>query len=314
MPNYTLSVVVHDNGIPSGECVRRCKSTTALATVLINDVNEPPYFTTANFTPSASTRTKRSARLLAALGWDDPDRGQMHYFGDSVGGEQGQVLSSDADALQAFEFLDSLSETIVTKAVLNFEYKPAYDFKVSIRDEQGLTNTANVAVTVVDTNDPPTVIDPMTIRVPENYLGNIGRYAADDEDCCFSAVNPDWGLLSFALDDDTHVEIETLTMADATTSPNVSTIVAYDYEAAASHTIDVTVTDGGGLLTQGSLVIEVINVNDAPVFSGISCPFRPTCSTRPTRSRATSSRRSRRTTTTRSSTSRTTIPTRCGRI
>ena len=50
MPNYTLSVVVHDNGIPSGECVRRCKSTTALATVLINDVNEPPYFTTASTT------------------------------------------------------------------------------------------------------------------------------------------------------------------------------------------------------------------------------------------------------------------------
>ena len=52
MPNYTLSVVVHDNGIPTGSCVWLCTSTTALATVLINDINVPPYFTAANYTLS----------------------------------------------------------------------------------------------------------------------------------------------------------------------------------------------------------------------------------------------------------------------
>ena len=55
--------------------------------------------------------------------------------------------------------------------------------------------------------------------------------------------------------------------------PNVSVIAEFDYEASASHTISVVVTDGGGLEQSGKLNIEVTNVNDAPVFSGVSCPL-----------------------------------------
>ena len=143
------------------------------------------------------------------------------------------------------------------------------------RAQYGRTaRAANVAVTVMDTNDQPTILsNPQTLRVPENFVGGIGRYLADDEDCCFSAVDPSWGLLSFAIDDTTYLEFETLAFADAKTSPNVSAISTFDYESSATYSLGVTVTDGGGLQQTGTLNIEVINVNDAPVFSGFSCPL-----------------------------------------
>ena len=273
MPNYTVTVAVFDNGIPTGSCFERCKNTTAQATILVNDINEAPSFTT-NRTQMTVLENASIGTFLAELGWTDPDRGQVHYFGKSVGGEQGQITSDDADTMASFEFYDSLSPKIVTKTALDFESKLTYTFTAAITDEEGLSGVATVEVTTIDTNDRPSVAsDVQTLSVAENYVGSIGTFLADDEDCCFSEANPSWGLLSFTLDDDSNVEFETLTLSSVKTSAEVSVTTAFDYEVSASHSITVTVTDGGGYVQSGTLTIAVENVNDAPTFVDAACPL-----------------------------------------
>lgn len=93
MPNYTVTVAVFDNGIPTDEsCTERCKNTTTEVMVFVTDVNEPPYFVDNSTTVSIFENASVGA-VAGVLEWGDPDRGQTHYFGETLNFEQGQVMT-----------------------------------------------------------------------------------------------------------------------------------------------------------------------------------------------------------------------------
>ena len=177
------------------------------------------------------------------------------------------------DASKVFEFQDSLSNKIVTRSFLDFESNATFSFTATITDDAGLSATMQVGVIVKDANDRPTVPETQTLTVAENFLGPAGTFSASDQDCCYSEIDPAWGVLSFTLDDDSNLVFETLTETSETTSPGVTVKTTFDYEDAASHSIIVTVTDGGGYFSSGELIVDVANANDAPEFASISCPF-----------------------------------------
>jgi len=203
--------------------------------------NRPP--TGIQFSPALVEENVPAGGLVGSLQAIDPDPGDSHVF-ELVPGEE------DWDnALVAVEGTE-----LHTASEIDFEQHPFLMFRVRATDATGLWVEQAFMVEVQDRNEAPTGLSLSPPWVAEGRTPGslVGRLYVDDPDHSilfnFTLVGPP---VPFTL-----------------AGNEVRTTVALDHETGPAYVLTIRATDWGGLWIEESFVVEVLDVNEAPVAVG----------------------------------------------
>ncbi|MCG9127788.1 cadherin domain-containing protein [Candidatus Poribacteria bacterium] len=245
---YSVTITVTDNGSTPG------LTDSISVTININDVNEAPTF------PSATTALNINENVAAASNIGSPITASDVDAGDSISYSLGGDDADDFD-------IGSTSGQVQTKSDLDFEDKSSYTVVIIATDSgtPGLTGMITATITVNDINDAPVFSDgESTMRsVDENTTSgsNIGAVVgATDEDTLPSA-----DTLTYTLGG-----TDAASFAIVSTTGQLQTNAALDYETKTSYSVTITVTDNGstpGLTDSINVTININDVNEIPFFS-----------------------------------------------
>ncbi|MFN9720382.1 MAG: beta strand repeat-containing protein, partial [Planctomycetota bacterium] len=233
--SYTLALTVRDGiNLSAPETI----------TIQIVDKNEAP---TLNPTPVITIdENTADGTLIGAVSGSDVDAGDSWTYA-IVGSNPVSPFTMDAVTGEI---------RVSNSSLLNFEAVTTIQLTVEIRDAAGLTNTQLVTVRLNDVNETPTGILLAGGTVNENSVG--GTYVGTT-----TGLDVDAGtVLTYTLLDDAAGRF----LINAGTGViTVAPGAILNYEAVTTHQITVRVTDAGGLFTERSFVLNVSDINDAPV-------------------------------------------------
>ncbi|MBF0272408.1 MAG: cadherin domain-containing protein, partial [Magnetococcales bacterium] len=230
--SYSINVIVTDSG---------GLTDTQAVTIGVVDVNEAPVITSAN-TGSVSENAAVSTVVYTATA-TDPDGGDTQSY--SLSGTDASLFA-----------IDATTGEVTLNAAANYESRSSYAFDVIVTDSAGLTDSQSVTVSVLDVNDAPWNLSFWIGYAVENTASSTVIYTAEatDQDAgdtlTYSLGGADGALFTL----------------DATTGA-LRLNASADYESRSGYSIDVTVTDSGGLTATNSVVISVFNLNEAPTFT-----------------------------------------------
>ncbi len=239
--SYTVMLTVSDG---------KLTSVITLA-IRVSDVNEAPTFTDGtSITREIAENTATGENIGAVITATDPDNDTLTY---TLGG-------TDASAFT----IDTATGQLKTSAALDYETKTSYSVTITASDG---TDTATIDVTI-------NVSDVTENRVPTFTAGtSTTRSVAENTDSGIdigspvSATDADNDTLTYSLGgtDASSFSIES-------TTGQLQTSAALDYETATSYTVTVSVSDGNGGTDSITVTINVTNVdetpaNNAPVFT-----------------------------------------------
>ncbi len=233
--SYTVTVTVTDGS----------STDTITVTVNVTDANDAPQFTDgANTTRSIAENTDASSNIGAAFGATDEDDDTLTYT----------LSGNDAASFS----IVSTSGQLQTKAALNYEVKSSYAVTISVTDNNGGSASINVTISVTDANDAPIFSD------GANTTRSIAENADSGADIgtAVTATDADSDTLTYALGgtDKASFSIDTST-------GQLQTKAALDFENDSSYTVTVSVSDGRGGSDSITVTINVTNVNEVPKFS-----------------------------------------------
>ena len=247
--SYKMTVSVSDGTL----------SDTITVTINITNVNEVPTFpaTTAT-TLEIAENTAANTNIGDPVTATDPDSGDTLTY------------SFDATGDTTFD-IDSSTGQLKTSAALDFETKNSYTVTVTATDSNSLTATIEVTINITNVNEAPTfpATTDTTLEIAENTATGTAIGVA------VSATDPDVaGTNTDVNPDDATVDALTYTLGgtDAasfdivSTSGQLQTKAALDYETDNSYSVTVTVSDGGTDTASVAITISVTNVNEAPTF------------------------------------------------
>ena len=238
-------------------------------TINVTDVNEVPPTPPANnapvFTDGTSTtrsiaeNTASGTNIGTAVAATDADNDTLTY---TLGGTDAASFS-----------IVSTSGQLQTKAALDYETKTSYTVTVSVSDGS-LTDSITVTINVTDVNEvPPT---PPANNAPVFTDGtSTTRSIAEN-----TASGTNIGTAVAATDADNDTLTYTLGGTDAasfsivSTSGQLQTKTALDYETKTSYSVTVSVSDGNAGTDSITVTINVTNVNEAPSFTDGSSTTR----------------------------------------
>lgn len=246
--NYSLRLVATDS--------RGLASKPVTVQVRVRDVNERPMFANALFTFSVDENLPASTRLVPSLQASDPDGGDTIMY--SITTESSTVVLNGAPS--TFGVDPSSGQLYQIADGLDFETNANYRLQVKATDKSGLSTTATVVINVNDINEAP-VLQSQQIRLPEDYalqseVGNRLSLLVADPEMAYEVFSysilagNDMGLFRIN-----------------PTSGLVTLVKPLDYETSTQHTLLVSVTDHGGLSAQAQLLVQVLDVNEAPVVN-----------------------------------------------
>ena len=158
-PLYILNVKVTDKG---------GLSATAIDSVKIINVNEPPVITTANFSIAENSPVGSVVGTLTAT---DPDAGDVLTYSISSGNGSGMFA------------IDGPTGKITLAKIPDYESTPLYNLTVKVTDKGGLSAIAIDSVKITNVNEPP-VIANSNFSIAENSpVGSVvGTLTATDPD------------------------------------------------------------------------------------------------------------------------------------
>ena len=209
-----------------------------------------PFFTDGiSTTRSVAENTASGQNIGNPVAATDADNDTLTY---ALGG-------TDADSFS----IVSTSGQLQTSAALDFETKNAYSVTVSVSDGKGGTDSIDITISVTDVNeDPP----PPTNNAPIFTDGiSTTRSVAEN-----TASGTNIGSTVAATDTDNDVLTYTLGGTDAdsfgivSTSGQLQTKAALDYETKKSYSVTVSVSDGKGGSDSITVTINVTDVNETP--------------------------------------------------
>ena len=217
---------------------------------------------------------------IEVIGTNDAPVIQAEVFSANEGSSliSGQLDSSDVDDGSTATFSISGGNTAPDGFILNadgsYSFDPAegvYDYlnvgdsevltiPVTVTDDNGATDTAQIQITVTGTNDAPTAIDFTGTTVDENATAGtvVAQMATQDVD--------DGETFTYAITEDASGLFEI--SGDQILVKDGADI---DFEAGASHDVMVQVTDANGLSYTQTVSLTVNDINEAPtdiVFAG----------------------------------------------
>ena len=214
------------------------------ATVTPAPVNTAPAFAASSISLSVAENTAASTAIGKAFAATDSNAGDTLAYA---------LGSTDDDSHFA---IDSSTGQLKTQGALDYESKTSYAVTVTATDGGELTASVSVTITVTNVNEAPAfAASSVSLSVAENTA--VGTAIGD----AITATELDAGdSLTYTLGsaaDDGHFAIDS-------SSSQVKTKGALDYESKDSYSVTVTATDGGGLTASVSVTITVTNVADTP--------------------------------------------------
>ena len=220
-------------------------------TVNVTDVNETPSFPTETATLSVAENTARGRNIGVPFQATDPDTGDILTY---------SLHRGDAGVFR----INTRTGQLRTHTALDFETKKVYnDLAIRATDSKGNFDAIFVTVNVtdVDENRAPAFTDgtSTTRSIAENTASgtNIGTAIA--------ATDPDTDdTLTYTLGG-----TDAASFSIVSTSGQLQTNAALDYETKASYSVSVSVSDGNGGNDSISVTINVTDVNEnrAPAFT-----------------------------------------------
>ena len=249
--SYTVTLTVSD-GVATDTITVRINITDI-------DENRAPMFTEgATATRTVAENTIAGTNIGNAITATDPDNDTITY---RLGGQDASAFGIDTGTGQ-----------LKTSAALDYETKVIYSVSVTVSDGK-LTATIAVTINVTDVEElekeRQEVVEGPNNNAPVFTDGaSTTRSVSDD-----SAIGVDIGAAVTATDADGHTLTYTLGGTDAaaftidSTTGQLRTSAALDYETKSSYTVTITASDG----TDEETITVTINVvdateNRAPVF------------------------------------------------
>ena len=208
----------------------------------ITDVNEAPtnLVLSNNLTPE----NVAAGSIIGSFTTTDPDANNTFTYS--------LVSGAGSTDNTAFSVSDN---QLKINASPDFEAKSSYSIRVRTTDQGGLSTEQALTILVTDINEAPTDLNLNPSSIAENVAPGspIGSFTTTDPDAnnTFS-----YSLVS---------GIGATDNAAFSISGNQLKINASpDFEAKSSYSIRVRTTDQGGLSTDKTLVVGILNVNEAP--------------------------------------------------
>ena len=204
--------------------------------------NRPPAFAEDSATAfQVAENTAAGTDIGNAITATDPDDGDTLTY--LLGG-------ADADHFA----IDAGSGRLQTKGALDYESQDSYTVTVIAADGAGLWASLDATITVTDVDEAPAfAAASITLQVAENTAAgaNIGSPV--------TATDSDGDALTYSLGSiaaDGHFTIDS-------SSGQLQTSGALDYESTDSYALTVTATDGGGLTASIAVTITVDDIEEA---------------------------------------------------
>ncbi len=217
---------------------------TDLPLAVISGTNTAPVFTDSPSTTRAiAENTAAGQNIGTAIATTDADSGDTLTY--TLGG-------TDAASFT----IVSTTGQLQTSAALDHETDDAYSVTVSVSDSNGGTDSIDVAISVTDANDAPVFTNGTTTTraIAENTASgqNIGTAVA--------ATDQDGDTITYTLSG-----TDATSFSIVSTSGQLQTSAALDYETKPSYSVTVTASDGT-LTDTITVTINVSNVNETPSF------------------------------------------------
>ncbi|MCY2925939.1 MAG: cadherin domain-containing protein [Planctomycetota bacterium] len=231
---YTLTVRVTDSA---------ANTATATITVEVNDVNEAPIAQDGAFSVNEGAA---DGTVVGTVTASDPDAGESLSYEIAAGNDDG-AFAIDGETGQI---------TVADGTMLNFDTADSYTLTVLVTDTAANTATASITVNVNNVNEPP-VADDDTFAVDENsdngtFVGTVNATDSDAGDSLTYAITGGNVGGAFVIDSETGE----ITVADGS---------KLNFEARANYTLTVLVTDSADGAATATIIVDVGNVNEAPV-------------------------------------------------
>ncbi|WP_326524656.1 cadherin domain-containing protein [Sphingomonas sp.] len=230
--SYAITVTASDGAL----------SATQAVTITVRDLPEGPVFT------SGGTATIAENSVTSTVVYD----------ANATGATSFALSGTDA---AAFNF-DTATGVVTFKASPDFEAKAAYNITISATNAQGTTTQA-VVVNVTNVNETPVfAAATRTTTVNENVVAGTTVIAV----AAVGASDPDGTAAPNTL-------TYSLTGADAAafavnaTTGQVTFVGSPNFEAKASYSFNLVVTDQGGLTATQANTVNITNLNEVPAFS-----------------------------------------------
>ncbi|MEM6473092.1 MAG: LamG-like jellyroll fold domain-containing protein, partial [Planctomycetota bacterium] len=205
-------------------------STEETFTIDVADVNEGPSDLSLD---GNSVSENDAGAVVGTLSSFDPDAGDTVTY----------TVSDDR-----FEVVDG-EVRLVDGVSLNHEEAASIELTVTATDSGGLSTEETFTVEVLDVNEGPTDLSLDGNSVSENDAGAVVG--------TLSSFDPDAGdSVTYTVSDDRFEVVDgEVRLVDG---------VSLNHEEAASIDLTVTATDSGGLSTEETFSIDVVDVNEAP--------------------------------------------------
>ena len=238
---YSLTVAVSDgNG----------GTDSITVTINVTDVpetptNNPPVFTEGSSTTRSIAENTASGRNIGSVvAATDPDGDALIYT----------LSGTDASAFS----IVSTSGQIQTRAALDYETKDTYSLTVAVSDGKGGSDSINVTINVTNVNEPP------SFNEGDNTMRNIlgGTASGRNIGSAVAATDPDGDALIYTLSG-----TDAASFSIVSTSGQLQTRAALDYENTWSYSVVVSASDGKGGTDSITVTINVTDTNNAPVFT-----------------------------------------------
>ncbi len=207
----------------------------------VNPVNDAPVVVDQTF---AIAENSSIGSLVGEVLAHDVEADPFTY--SIIGGNKVGTFSIDAD---------SGNVTVAQTEDLDFETTPSFTLQVQVTDLHGLTTSALLTINLLNLNEYPVVLN-QSLTIDENSANETiaGIVLATDQDAGDTrsyAIIGGTGATAFAID----VTTGEITVADYS---------QLDYETATSFTLNIQVTDLGGLTDTATLTIQLSDINETP--------------------------------------------------
>ncbi len=240
--NYSITVKVTDNGIPTDRGMATWLEATLAVTVTVTDVNERPDIredTVADYTEVDFYFTGTPDVVHDAFFAEDYDDGDTFQWSLS-GDDAGDLYIDPSTGLLTFVQVPSLNVGLLPsfEDALDDDTNNTYSITVVATDNHGKAENHAVTITVLDAeeegrvaavlpNDPPLVNDVLTFTLSDPDGGIV--LTAGDIDWTIEARNPggteqDWESID---DDDPQSLVKTYTVDEDYTGKEIRATVTY---------------------------------------------------------------------------------------
>ena len=219
--------------------------------VNISDLNEAPTDISPNIVSIDENIDTTGGQSIASLTAADEDAGETFSY-SVVGGADAANFSIGG----AFG-----DELIFDGGVLDYETKSSFTVTVRVTDSGGLTYDETLTVNVNNLNEVPVDIAPSVLTVDENIDSTSGYSLGQ-----LTASDPDGGTI-FSYSIVGGIDAGKFSIG----GPGLDELILIDgilnYENQSTYDVMVRVTDPGGLTYDESLVVNVNDLNEAPVIN-----------------------------------------------